>query len=110
MSDAICQPAFSAAQTPLHNGDAPAYGQSLSQSIGAGSDSALITKVMHARNSQPPLVLTTAMERQAMILDRNRAAKMLDMQMVHRLEGDLRKLTNRILAKGVCSNDQPSMA
>lgn len=52
----------------------------------------------------PTLVLTAMHQRQAMILDRNKAAKMLDMQAVHRLESDLRKLTSRILTKGVCSD------
>lgn len=52
----------------------------------------------------PTLELTAMHQRDAMILDRNKAAKMLDMQAVHRLERDLRKLTNRILTKGVCSN------
>jgi hypothetical protein len=52
----------------------------------------------------PTLELTALHQREALILDRNRAAKMLDMQSVHRLERDLRKLTNRILAKGVCSD------
>ena len=52
----------------------------------------------------PTLALTDLHQRQALILDRNKAAKMLDMQAVHRLESDLRKLTNRILAKGVCSD------
>ena len=110
MSDATCQPVSFAVRIPRPNGEGPAFFRTCRNTLGAGSDSALITKLMHALNSQPPLVLTTAMERQAMILDRNRAAKMLDMQLVHRLESDLRKLTNRILAKGVCSNDQPPMA
>ena len=52
----------------------------------------------------PTLVLTQAMQRYALILDRNKAAKMLDMQAVHRIERDLRKLTNRILAKGAFSD------
>jgi hypothetical protein len=52
----------------------------------------------------PTLALTALHQREAMILDRNRAAKRMDTQEVHRLERDLRKLTNRILAKGVCSN------
>ena len=96
--------AFSAGPTPRPNGDVRDFCQTSSRSIVAGSDTALITRVMHALNSQPPLVLTQAMQRDALILDRNKAAKMLDMQAVHRLESDLRKLTNRILTKGVCSN------
>jgi len=39
-----------------------------------------------------------------MIIDRNKAAKRMDTQQVHRLESDLRKLTNRILAKGAFSD------
>ena len=99
-----CRPVSSAAPTPLPNGDGPVFFRSCRNTSEAGSDTALITKVMHALNSQPPLVLTQAMQRDALILDRNKAAKMLDMQAVHRLESDLRKLTNRILTKGVCSN------
>ena len=52
----------------------------------------------------PTMELTAMHQRDAMILDRNKAAKMLDMQAVHRLERDLRKLTNRILGRGVCSD------
>lgn len=93
-----------AAQTPQSNTVAPACSQPFRPTSEDASALALITKVMHALNSQPPLVLTQAMQRDALILDRNKAAKMLDMQAVHRLERDLRKLTNRILTKGVCSN------
>ena len=96
-----CRPVSFAGQIPRPNGDDLAYGPSLSQNTEAVSDTALITKVMRALNSPPPLVLTPAMQRDAMIIDRNKAAKMLDMQSVHRLERDLRILTNRILSKGV---------
>ncbi len=53
----------------------------------------------------PPLVLTCAMQRDALIQDRNKAALMLDMQAVHRIESDLRRLTNHILASRTCSGD-----
>jgi len=71
---------------------------------GGGSDTAQITSQKPKPSLPPQLVLTQAMQRDALIVDRNKAAKMLDMQAVHRLESDLRKLTNRILTKGVCSN------
>jgi hypothetical protein len=61
------------------------------------SELALITRVMQRLAFPPPLVLTTAHQRQALIVDRDKAAKRMDAQQVHRLEGDLRKLTNRIL-------------
>ena len=93
-----------AAQTPQSNTVAPACSQPFRPTSEDASALALIMRVMHALNSLPPLVLTQAMQRYALILDRNKAAKMLDMQAVHRLESDLRKLTNRILAKGVCSD------
>ena len=99
-----CQPATSAVLKHRPNGDAPAFFRTCRSTSEDGSDFVLITKVMHALNSQPPLVLTQAMQRDALIVDRNKAAKMLDMQAVHRLESDLRKLTNRILTKGVCSD------
>ena len=99
-----CRNASFAAQTPQSNTAAPACSQPFPPTSEDDLALALITKVMHALNSLPPLVLTQAMQRDAMILDRNKAAKMLDMQAVHRLESDLRKLTNRILAKGVCSD------
>ena len=87
-----------AAQIPQSNTVAPACSQPFRQTSEDAS------ALAHALNSLPPLVLTQAMQRDAMILDRNKAAKMLDMQAVHRLESDLRKLTNRILAKGVFSD------
>lgn len=96
--------ATSAVQTPQSNTDAPDCSQPYHPTSEDDSARALITKLMHALNSLPPLVLTQAMQRDALILDRNKAAKMLDMQAVHRLERDLRKLTNRILIKGVCSD------
>jgi len=71
-----------------------------------GSAKPIFRSVRHG-GKLPTLVLTQAMQRDALILDRNKAAKMLDMQAVHRLEIDLRKLTNRILAKGVCSDANP---
>jgi hypothetical protein len=51
-------------------------------------------------SAPPPLALTALHQREAMILDRNLAALRMDTQSVHRLERDLRKLTNRILGKG----------
>jgi hypothetical protein len=99
-----CQPAISAVMTPQPNGDDRAFFRSCRNTSGAGSDTALIIRVTQKLKSQPPLELTALHQREALILDRNRAAKMLDMQSVHRLERDLRKLTNRILAKGVCSD------
>lgn len=53
----------------------------------------------------PTLVLSHEMQRDALIQDRNKAALMLDMQAVHRIECDLRKLTNQILASRTCSGD-----
>lgn len=97
MSDATCQPVSFAVRIPRPNGEGPAFFRTCRNTLGAGSDSALITKMLHALNSQPPLVLTTAMERQALIMERDRAAKRMDTQQVHRLESDMRKLTNRIL-------------
>ena len=96
--------ASSAARTPQSNTVAPACSQPFRQTSEDDLALALITRVMRALNSQPPLVLTQAMQRDALIVDRNKAAKMLDMQAVHRLESDLRKLTNRILTKGAFSD------
>lgn len=79
-------------------GDYPTYRQTSEGDL----DTALITRVMQRLNSPPPLVLTAAHQRQTMILDRDRAAKRMDTQAVHRIENDLRKLTSRILAKGAC--------
>ena len=93
-----------AAQTPQSNTAAPACSQPFPPTSEDDLALALITRVMHALNSLPPLVLTQAMQRDALIVDRNKAAKMLDMQAVHRLESDLRKLTNRILTKGAFSD------
>jgi hypothetical protein len=104
MSDTTCQPAFSAVQTLQPNGDAPAYFRSCRNTSEGDSDTALIMRVMQKLKSPPPLVLTALHQREAMILDRNRAALRMDTQEVHRLDRDLRKLTNRILAKGVCSD------
>lgn len=92
-----CQTAFSAVQTHRPNGDAPAFFQSCRNISGDASDFALITRVMRALNSPPPLVLTTTHQRQALILDRDRAAQRMDTQQVHRLESDPRKLTTKIL-------------
>lgn len=103
-----CRNAFSAAQTRQPNGDAPAYGHTSSQNTEAGSDTALITRVMQRLNYSQPLALTAAHQRQALILDRDKAAQRMDTQQVHRLESDLRKLTNRILDKGVCSDGATS--
>lgn len=107
MSDATCQPAFSAVQTLQHNGDAPAYFRSCRNTSEGDSDTALVMRMMHTRKSMQPLVLTAMHQRDALILDRNRAARRMETQAVHRLERDLRKLTNRILAKGVCSDAHP---
>ncbi len=94
-----------AVQTPQSNTVAPACSQPFRPTSEDASALALITKVMHALNSLPPLVLTPAMQRDALILDRNKAARMLDMRAVHRIESDLRKLTNKILASRTFSGD-----
>jgi hypothetical protein len=96
-----CQNATSAAQTPLPNGDGPAFFRTCRNTSEADSDTALIMRVMRRLKSQPPLALTALQRREAMILDRNRAALRMDTQAVHRLERELRKLTNRILSKGI---------
>lgn len=93
-----------AAQTHQSNTVDPDCSRPFRQTSEDASALALIMRVMHALNSLPPLVLTQAMQRDALIIDRNKAAKRMDTQQVHRLESDLRKLTNRILAKGVCSD------
>lgn len=99
-----CLNATSAVQTPLPNGDDRAFFRSCRNTSEAASDTALIMRVMQKLKSPPPLALTALHQREALILDRNRAALRMDTQEVHRLERDLRKLTNRILAKGVCSD------
>ena len=96
-----CQPAFSAVLTPLPNGDAPAFFRTCRNTSEVGSDTALIMRVMERLKSPPRLALTALHQREALIIDRNRAALRMDTQEVHRLERDLRKLTNRMLAKGV---------
>jgi len=68
-----------------------------------GSAKPIFRSVRHG-GKLPTLVLTQAMQRDALIIDRNKAAKRMDTQQVHRLESDLRKLTNRILAKGAFSD------
>lgn len=70
-----CQPATSAVQTPPFNTAAPDCGQSFQSTYEAVLDFALITKVMQSLNSQPPLVLTHAMQRDAFQMDHNRALK-----------------------------------
>ena len=99
-----CQPVFSAGQIPRPNGDDLAYGPSLNQNTEAASDSALITKVMLALNSQPPLVLTQAMQRDAFQMDHDRALRG-NRASAGRIAQEAKKATTAVLRRGICSGD-----
>lgn len=90
-------------ENPLHMGYVgPAFFQSKRSPDTYGIASTM--QPPRLPSAPPPLVLTALHQREALIIDRNWAAKRMDTQEVHRLERGLRKLTNRILAKGVCSD------
>ena len=95
--------AFFAGQTPQSNTGAPACSQPFRQTSEDASALALITKVMHALNSQPPLVLTQALQRDAFQMDHDKALRG-NRAKAGRIAQEAKKATNRILAKGVCSN------
>jgi hypothetical protein len=63
------------------------------------------TKRMPSPGAQPPLILSLGMQRESLAMDHAAAVKRRDMQALHRIEADLRNVTNRILSKGVCFND-----
>lgn len=57
------------------------------------------TKRMPLPGAQPPLILSLGMQREALAMDHAAAVKRRDMQALHRIEADLRNVTNRILSK-----------
>jgi hypothetical protein len=98
-----CQPAFSAVQTPRFNTAAPACYPSFPSTCEAASDTALITKVMHALNSLPPLVLTHAMQRDAFQKDHDRALRG-NRANAGRIAQEAKKATTAVLSR-ICSGD-----
>ena len=99
-----CLPVSFAGQIPRPNGDDLAYIQNSNQSIEAASDSALITKVMHALNSQPPLVLTHAMRQDAFQMDHDRALRG-NRANAGRIASEAKKATTAVLHRGICLGD-----
>ena len=97
----LCQPATSAVQTPQPNGDGPDGYQTFHPTSEDASDTALITKVMHALSSPPPLVLTHAMRQDAFQMDRRKAALACDMREVSRIAQEAKKATTAVL-RGIC--------
>ncbi len=103
MSDATCPATYAASRLRLGVSASLDFDTNANPTPFYGSAKPIFRTVRRA-GKLPTLELTAMHQRDAMILDRNKAAKMLDMQAVHRLESDLRKLTNRILAKGAFSD------
>ena len=88
-----------AAQTPQSNTGAPACSQPFRPTSEDASALALITKVMHALNSQPPLVLTQAMQRDAFQMDHDKALRG-NRAKAGRIAQEAKKATTAILSRG----------
>jgi len=96
--------ATSAAQIPQFNTAAPAYSQHFHPTSEDASALALITKVMRALNSLPPLVLTPAMQRDAFQKDHNRALRG-NRANAGRIAQEAKKATTAVLRSRICSGE-----
>lgn len=88
-----------AAQTHQSNTVAPACSQPFHPTSEDDLELVLITKVMHALNSQPPLVLTQAMQRDAFQMDHDKALRG-NRARAGRIAQEAKKATTAILSRG----------
>lgn len=91
--------AFFAAQTPQSNTAAPACSQPFPPTSEDDLALALITRVMHALKSLPPLVLTQAMQRDAFQMDHAKALRG-NRAKAGRIAQEAKKATTAILSRG----------
>ena len=96
-------PVSSAVQTPQPNTAAPDGYQTFPSTCEDASALALITKVMHALSSPPPLVLTHAMRQDAFQMDHDRALRG-NRANAGRIAQEAKKATTAVLSR-ICLGD-----
>lgn len=96
--------ATSAAQRPQSNTAAPDYSHPFHPTSEEDSELALITKVMHALNSLPPLVLTQAMQRDAFQMDHDKALRG-NRANAGWIAQEAKAATTAVLRRGICSGE-----